>query len=92
MIVMYELRKHQQQVKIARYMILGTVIATVVNLVLLFAQADLYIPYCAATAYYFGWNNGRCFSFCSHSIKKSVGSTTKIKVPSEFIQRNFYLY
>lgn len=52
---MYETHKITQQMKIARYMLLGTVIATVVNLALLFAQSDMYIPYSSAIAYYFGW-------------------------------------
>ena len=48
-------QKLQQQVSIARYMLLGTVIATVVNLVLLLAGSDFYIVYSSAAAYYLGW-------------------------------------
>lgn len=52
---MEDIRKWQQQVKIARYMLLGTVIATVVNLALMLAGSELYIVYSAAVAYYLGW-------------------------------------
>lgn len=42
----------QRQLKTAQYMLLATVIATVVNIVLLLSRSDMYIPYCAAAAYY----------------------------------------
>lgn len=42
----------QRQLKTAQYMLLATVIATVVNIALLLARADWYIPYCAALPYY----------------------------------------
>ena len=38
----------QRQVNMARYMLLGTVIITVINLALLLAQADVYIVYSAS--------------------------------------------
>lgn len=41
-----------RQAKTAQYMLLATVIATVVNIVMLFSRTDLYIPYCAALPYY----------------------------------------
>lgn len=52
---MEQIRKWQQQANMARYMLLGTVIVTVINLVLLFAQSDFYIVYSSAVAYYLGW-------------------------------------
>lgn len=52
---MEQIRKWQQQANMARYMLLGTVIATVINLVLLLADSDLYIVYSSAAAYYLGW-------------------------------------
>ena len=52
---MENIRRLQQQVKIARYMLLGTVIATVINLALLLAGSEMYIVYSAAIAYYLGW-------------------------------------
>ena len=45
----------QRQVKMARYMLLGTVIITVVNLALMMANSELYIIYFAAVPYYLGW-------------------------------------
>ena len=42
---------HRQR-SIAHYMLLGTVIATVVNIIFLLAQAEIFIPYCAAGPYY----------------------------------------
>lgn len=53
--MMEDIRRLQQQVKIARYMLLGTVIATVVNLALMMAGSEVYIVYSAAVAYYLGW-------------------------------------
>ena len=44
-----------RQVNMARYMLLGTVIITVVNLILLLTNADFYIVYYAAVPYYLGW-------------------------------------
>ncbi len=52
---MIQLRRWQQQANIGRYMLLGTVIATVINLVLLLAKSDFYIVYSSAVAYYLGW-------------------------------------
>ena len=52
---MEQIRKWQQQANMARYMLLGTVIATVINLVLLLGDSDLYIVYSSAAAYYLGW-------------------------------------
>ncbi len=42
----------QRQIQMGRYMILGTVIITVVNLVFLLLNFDFYVSYCAAAAYY----------------------------------------
>lgn len=52
---MEQIRKWQQQANMARYMLLGTVIATVINLVLLLVNSDFYIVYSSAVAYYLGW-------------------------------------
>ena len=41
-----------RQIKLARYMLLGTVIVTVLNIVFLLANVDMYISYCAALPYY----------------------------------------
>lgn len=45
-------RAWKQQWNIAHYLLLGTVIATVVDLILLLANASFFIPYCAAVPYY----------------------------------------
>ncbi len=45
----------QRQVATGRYLILGTVIITVVDLVLLLTGADFYITYSLASAYYLVW-------------------------------------
>ncbi len=45
----------QRQVNMSRYMILGTVIITLVNYILLFTRADFYITYSAAVPYYLAW-------------------------------------
>ncbi len=42
----------QRQVNMGRYMILGTVIITVVNILLLLCNADFYITYSVAISYY----------------------------------------
>ncbi len=42
----------QRQINMGRYMILGTVIITAVNLLLLLCNADFYITYSVAAAYY----------------------------------------
>lgn len=42
----------QKQQKTAQYMLLATVIATIVDIALLLANASLFIPYCAASSYY----------------------------------------
>ena len=52
---MENLASAQRQVKMARYMLLGTVIITVLNLALMMANSDIYIVYCAAVPYYLGW-------------------------------------
>lgn len=44
-----------RQIRLARYMLLGTVIATLVNIVLLLNGADMQIPYCAALPFYLVW-------------------------------------
>ncbi len=44
-----------RQTAMGRYMILGSVIITVVNLVLLLTHADFYITYSIAAAYYAVW-------------------------------------
>lgn len=48
-------QQHSQwklQLSIAQYLLLGTVIATVVNVLLLLANVDFYIPYSASLPYY----------------------------------------
>ena len=45
----------QRQMNLARYMLLGTVIITAINLVLLLTNADFYIVYFAAVPYYLSW-------------------------------------
>ena len=42
----------QRQMKLARYMLLGTVIITVVNMAFLLGNVDMFISYCAAVPYY----------------------------------------
>ena len=42
----------QRQIKLARYMLLGTVIITVVNMAFLLGNVDMFISYCAAVPYY----------------------------------------
>lgn len=42
----------EKQIKTAQYMLLATVIVTVVNIALMLANAGLFIPYCAAVPYY----------------------------------------
>jgi cation transport ATPase len=42
----------ERQLKLARYMLLGTVIITVVNLAFLLGNVDMFISYCAAVPYY----------------------------------------
>ena len=42
----------EKQYKTGHYMLLATIIATVVDIALLLGQADLYIPYFAALPYY----------------------------------------
>ncbi len=44
-----------RQIKLARYMLLATVIVTVLNIVFLLGNVDLYISYCAALPYYLVW-------------------------------------
>ena len=44
-----------RQIKIARYMLLGTVIATVLNIAFLLGNMNLFISYCAAVPYYLLW-------------------------------------
>lgn len=44
-----------RQIKLARYMLLATVIVTVLNIVFLLGNTDLYISYCAALPYYLVW-------------------------------------
>lgn len=44
-----------RQIRLSRYMLLGTVIATVVNTALLLGNAEFFIPYCAALPYYLVW-------------------------------------
>lgn len=41
-----------RQIKTARYMLLGTVIITVVNMAFLLGNVDMFISYCAALPYY----------------------------------------
>lgn len=44
-----------RQIKLARYMLLGTVIVTALNVAFLLGNADIYISYCAAVPYYLVW-------------------------------------
>ena len=44
-----------RQIKTAQFMLLGTVIATVVNAAFLLGNMDMFISYCAALAYYPLW-------------------------------------
>lgn len=44
-----------RQIKLARYMLLGTVIVTVLNILFLLTNADMYISYSAALPYYLVW-------------------------------------
>ena len=44
-----------RQIKLARYMLLGTVIVTALNIVFLLTNTQLYISYCAALPYYLVW-------------------------------------
>lgn len=44
-----------RQIKLARYMLLGTVIVTVLNVAFLLGNVDMYISYCAALPYYLVW-------------------------------------
>ncbi len=45
----------QRQVNTGRYMILGTAVITLVNIVLLLCNANFYITYSSAAAYYLVW-------------------------------------
>lgn len=42
----------ERQRNVAHYMLLATVIATVINILLLLTNTDMFIPYCAALPYY----------------------------------------
>ena len=42
----------ERQIKLARYMLLGTVIITVINMAFLLGNVDMFISYCAAVPYY----------------------------------------
>lgn len=44
-----------RQIRLAQYMLLGTVIVTALNVAFLLGNADLYISYCAAVPYYLVW-------------------------------------
>ena len=44
-----------RQIKLARYMLLATLIVTVLNIVFLLGNIDFYITYCAALPYYLVW-------------------------------------
>ena len=48
----HQLAVWQQQRGIARYILLGTVITTVIDILLLFTPTDFYIPYCAFVPYF----------------------------------------
>ncbi len=45
----------QRQISMGRYMILGSVLLTVINLIVLLANGDFYISYSIAAAYYAVW-------------------------------------
>ena len=58
-----------RQIKLARYMLLGTVIVTVFNIAFLLGNVDMFISYCAALPYYLVWL-GKLFDngyFLGHS-------------------------
>ncbi len=44
-----------RQIKLAQYMLLGTVIITAVNLAFLLGNSEIYVTYCAALPYYLVW-------------------------------------
>ena len=44
-----------RQIKLAQYMLLGTVITTALNIAFLLGNVDMYINYCAALPYYLVW-------------------------------------
>lgn len=44
-----------RQIRTAQYMLLGTVIVTVLNVAFLLGNVDMYISYCAALPYYLVW-------------------------------------
>ncbi len=45
----------RNQISMGRYMILGTVLITVLNIVFLLLNSDVYLTYSAAAAYYLVW-------------------------------------
>ena len=45
----------KRQIRLAQYMLLGTVIITVVNVVFLLSNSDMYFSYSAALPYYLVW-------------------------------------
>ena len=45
----------KRQIRLAQYMLLGTVIVTVLNLAFLLGNSDMFISYCAALPYYLVW-------------------------------------
>ncbi len=45
----------RRQISMGRYMVLGSVIITVINLILLLTHADFYITYSISAAYYLVW-------------------------------------
>lgn len=47
-----EILRLERQRKLANYMLLATIITTVLNIVLLLAGSDIFISYCAAIPYY----------------------------------------
>lgn len=44
-----------QKIKLAQYMLLGTVLVTLLNIGFLLGNVDMYISYCAAGPYYLVW-------------------------------------
>ena len=65
-----------RQQKLARYLLLATVIATVVNVALLLGGGDLMIPYCASLPYYLAWL-GKAFDNGLQVVGSYVGEFTR---------------
>ena len=64
-----------RQRKLASYMLLATVIATVINVALLLGNGDLNIPYCASVPYYLVWL-GKAFDNGLNLAGQNLGDYT----------------